>query len=103
MKSFDVIEDIRTRLGTRAILAPVDALALEQAEEAFGSRIVRAGSHCAHAAADLVPFQEALVLVTRKLTGFKWSSQRVRVGVNVGDYPGFRQVSSNQESCEVGC
>ncbi len=36
-------------------------------------------------------------------TGFKSSSQRVRVGVNVGDYPGFRQVSSNQESCEVGC
>jgi transposase InsO family protein len=36
-------------------------------------------------------------------TGFKWWSQRFRVGVNVGDCPGFRQVSSSQESCEVGC
>jgi len=36
-------------------------------------------------------------------TGFKWSSQRFRVGVNVGDYSGFRQVSSSQGSCEVGC
>jgi transposase InsO family protein len=36
-------------------------------------------------------------------TGFKWSSQRFRVVVNVGDYPRFRQVSSNQESYEVGC
>jgi transposase len=36
-------------------------------------------------------------------TRFKGSSQRFRVGVNVGDYPGFRQVSSRQGSCEVGC
>jgi putative transposase len=36
-------------------------------------------------------------------TRFKGSSQRFRVGVNVGDYPAFWQVSSSQGSCEVGC
>jgi hypothetical protein len=35
-------------------------------------------------------------------TRFKGSSQRFRVGVTVGDYPGFRQVSSSRGSCEVG-
>jgi hypothetical protein len=36
-------------------------------------------------------------------TRFKGSSQRFRVGVNVGDYPAFWQVSSSQGSCEVDC
>ena len=67
MKPFDVIEDIRPGLGARAVLAPIDALPLEQAEEALRSGIVGAGSHRTHAASDLMPFQEPLVLIAGEL------------------------------------
>ena len=103
MEPLDVVEDIGSCFGTRLVLPSIDALALEQAEEAFSGCIVDAASHAAHTASKLVSFQEPLVFIARKLTRFKGSSQRFRVGVNVGDYPAFRQVSSSQGSCEVGC
>jgi hypothetical protein len=78
VEPFDVVEDIRPCLCTGLILPPIDALALEHSEEAFGGCIVRAASHAAHAALKLVPLQEALVFVTRKLGEFNRSSQHLK-------------------------
>ena len=76
MEPFDVVEDICSCFGTRLVLPSVDSLALEQAEEALSSCVVRAASHLAHAALKLVPFQEPLVFIACKLT------TRVRVKHN---------------------
>ena len=80
MKAFDVVEDIRPRFCPRAVLTPVDALPLQQTEETFRSRVVRAGSDSAHAASNLMPLQESLVLVTGELGEFNWSSQHLESG-----------------------
>ena len=63
-----------SRFGVRAVLSSVDALPLQQTEEAFRGRIVRTGSNRAHAAEKLMPLEEALVLVTGELAA------AVRVG-----------------------
>ncbi len=68
MESFDVVEDIRSCFRSSLILPSVDALSLQQAEEAFSRCVVSATADLAHAALKLMILQEPLIFVTRKLT-----------------------------------
>jgi hypothetical protein len=68
MESFDIVEDICARFSPGAILSAIYSLALEHAKEAFRHCIVGTTAHRTHAANQIVPLQEALVLVTGKLT-----------------------------------
>lgn len=54
MEALDVIEDIGSGFGQRLLTAPVHALSLEHAEEAFGRGIVAAVTDRAHAADHVV-------------------------------------------------
>lgn len=68
MEPLDVIEHISPGHGQRPIATSVDAFALELAEEALGSGVVGAVAHIAHAAEDVVIFQELLVLGAGELS-----------------------------------
>jgi hypothetical protein len=96
VEPFDVVEDIYSRFGTRLVLPPVDPVALEQAEEAFGGCIVRAASHAAHTALKVVPLQEPLVFIARKLT----ASIRVKHdGTSIRSLPQRHQDGLQYELC----
>lgn len=67
MEALDVVKDIGSRLGAGVISTPVDALPLQHSEEALGRGVVRAATHRAHAADQVVADQEALILGTGEL------------------------------------
>ena len=66
--ALDVIKDIRSRLGSRLVLPPIDPLPFEDAEETFRRGVVRTTAHRAHATGHLVGRQELLVFRRGKLT-----------------------------------
>ena len=66
--AFDVLKDIRPRLGSRPIVSPVDPFPLEHAKEALGGRIVGATAHHTHTTSHLMRRQEPLVFIRRELT-----------------------------------
>src|SRR5688500_19980170 len=68
MESLDIVEDICARLSAGSILTTIYSLSLEQAKEALRCCIVGATTHSTHAASQVMPLQEALILVTGKLT-----------------------------------
>lgn len=68
MPAFDVVEDIRSRFGSRPILPSIHPLAFEHAEETLGRRIIGTTAHRTHAAGNVVRRQELLIFVGRKLT-----------------------------------
>ena len=68
MKAFDVVEDIRSGVRPRTVLSSVHPLSLQDTEEALRGSIVRAAPDSAQAAQELMPLEEALVLVAGELT-----------------------------------
>ena len=54
IKTLDVIEDIGFRLFSSQVSRAINALSLQQAEEALDNRVVVAVTSCTHAALDTV-------------------------------------------------
>ena len=73
----DVVEHVRSSLGSDAVVPPVHPLALQAAEEAFRCRVVRSAPDRAHRAHQPVVAQESLVLVAGELGGFSRSLQHL--------------------------
>ena len=67
MEALDVIKNIRPGFGAGTVVSAVYALALEHAEEAFGSGVIRTATDRAHAAHQVVTGQKALILIGSKL------------------------------------
>lgn len=67
VEQLNVAEHIAPRIGVGAVDPLLDALALEQLEEAFHDRIVVKVSTPAHAANDAVSLQEALPVLAGEL------------------------------------
>ena len=68
VESLDIVKDIRSGISPGPVFPPVDALAFQQSKEALHGGIVRTATHTTHAAYQVMPLQEALVLATGKLT-----------------------------------
>ena len=68
MEPLDLVEDVRSGVGACQIVSTIDAFALEHPEEAFDQCVVGAAAHRTHATDQIVPAQEALVLLARELT-----------------------------------
>ena len=68
MESLDIVEDICPCLSSGSILATIYSLPLKHSKEALRRGIVGTTTHSAHAADQVMPLQEALILVTGKLT-----------------------------------
>ncbi len=66
--ALDVIKDIRSRLGSRLVLPPIDPLPFEHAEETFRCSVIRTTAYHAHTTGHLVGRQELLVFRRGKLT-----------------------------------
>ena len=68
MPAFDIVKDIRSGFGSRPVVSPIHAFTFEHPKEAFGHGIIGATAHRAHAADDLMGFQESLVFLRGTLT-----------------------------------
>ena len=71
MEALDVIKNIRPGFGAGTVVSAVYTLALEHAEEAFGSGVIRTATDRAHAAHQVVTGQKALILIGSKLAAEK--------------------------------
>jgi len=60
MEGLDVVEHVGPCLGPGRVAAPVYALSLESAEEAFDARVVGARAHRAHAADEVVACEDVM-------------------------------------------
>lgn len=67
VKHLDVIEDILPGVLPRGVNLSLDALALEQLEEALGHRVVVAIAPPAHAALEVMGLQEVLPVMAAEL------------------------------------
>ena len=67
MPALDVVEDIRSRFGSRPVLPPVHPFPFEAATETLGRGIVGTTAHRTHAADHLIGSQKLLVLFRGKL------------------------------------
>lgn len=65
--ALDIVKDIRSRLGSRLVLPPIDPLPFEPAKETFGRGVVGATAHRTHATGHLMGGQKLMVLVGGKL------------------------------------
>jgi hypothetical protein len=75
VEALDVVEHVGTGLGLRQVATPIDSFAFEETKEPLHGGVVTAVADRAHAADDVVVFQEALVVGAGELGEFNPSSQ----------------------------
>lgn len=68
MEALDIVKNIGPGFCSRLVLTTIDTLSLQQPEEALDGGVVRGAANSTHTADKIMPLEETLILVARKLT-----------------------------------
>lgn len=68
MEALNVVEDIGPGLGSGTVLPAIHPFPFEHAEEAFTGGVIGTIAHAAHTAHQVVPAEEALIVLAGELT-----------------------------------
>jgi hypothetical protein len=67
MTPFNIVEDIRSRLGSGPVVLAIHPFPFEHSKEPFHGDIVGAAAHCTHTTGHVMRLQKPLVFFRSKL------------------------------------